>query len=165
MIHLLLFAISLSFGQPVFYQIKPEKNFDFIDDFEKSKDTFKSEEFDLEGHSTEGGQVTVYRNAEKSYRVVDIWIFGEMGKVHASYWTDSNSKFIIVRWTDFEYDKPMYEKDFKTKETTHYLSYVADKVRVYDTKRKELGNSLAIEKKKDYEEFFQEMTRGVKIVK
>lgn len=156
--------ISVSFGQPVIFdQVTSDKNFNLIEDFEKDKGAFRSDEFDLSCHSTEGGQLTAFHNKDKAYLVFDIWIYGETGKIHATYWTDKNLNFKIVKRTDFKYDKPFYEKDFKVTETTEYLSYHSDRMRLYDSERKDLSNSLTIEKKKEYEEFFQEITKDLKI--
>jgi hypothetical protein len=166
MIQLIILMIFVWFGQPTsIVKMTSDKNFDLVEDFEKNKAMFRSDEFDLSGHSTEGGQLTAFHNKDKAYLVFDIWTYGEMGKIHATYWTDKDLNFKIVKRTDFEYDKPFYEKDFKVTEKTEYLSYNSDKMRIYDSERKELGNSLSIEKKKEYEEFFQEITNDLKIVK
>jgi hypothetical protein len=156
--------IAISFAQPVTLdKVTSDKNFNFIDDFEKNKATFASEKFDLWGHSSEGGQLIAFHNKEKTYLVVDIWIFGELGKINATYWTDKDLNFIIVKRIDFEYDKPFYEKDFKATETTKYLSYNSNKVKSYNGERKELSDLLTIEMKKECEEFFKDVTKGLKI--
>jgi hypothetical protein len=136
-----------------------------IEDFESNKAAFRSDEFDLAGHFTEGGQLITFQNKDKAYRVVDIWIYGEMGRIHAIYWTDKKLNFIIIKRTNFEYDKPFYEKEFKVTETTEYLSYDSDSVKSYDNERKELSQSLTIKMRKEYEKFFKDVTAGLKIEK
>jgi hypothetical protein len=166
MVQLIILMILVSFGQPTSVdKVTSDKNFDLIEDFEKNKAMFRTDEFDLSGHSTEGGQLIAFHNKDKSYLVVDIWILGELGKINATYWTDKNLNFLIVKKTSFEYDKPFYEKDFKTTETTNYLSYNSEKVKSYDGEKKELSDSLTIEMKSEYEEFFKDVTKGLKIVK
>jgi hypothetical protein len=166
MIHLITFLISITIGQPfVVDQRTPDKNFDLIEDFQKDKAVFRTDKFNLAGQSTEGGELVAFHHKDKAYVVVDIWIFGEMGKINATYWTDKNLNFLIVNRTDFTYDKPFYEKDFKVKETNTFLSYNSDKVRSYDNERKELSDSQTTEMKKEYEEFFEDVTKGLKIVK
>lgn len=166
MVQLITFLISITAGQAIVTaQTTPDKYFGLIDDFERNKMKFRADEFDLNGHSTEGGKATAFHNKERDYLVVDIWIFGEMGKVNATYWVDKKFNFLIVKRTDFQYDKPFYEKDFKVTEAVNYLSYSPDNVRAYDNERKQLTDALAAEMKRMYEEFFNELTMDLEIVK
>jgi len=166
MTQLIIFVIVTLFGQPVIPDhLSSDKNFNFIDEFEKNKATFNPDTFDLSEHSTEGGQLIVFHKKDQAYLVFDIRVFGESGRIHATYWTDTDINFIIVKRTDFSYDKPLYEKDFKVTETTQYLSYHADGTTIYDSERKVLSDPLANEKKMQYEEFFHKVTKGLKIEK
>ena len=166
MIQLITFLILITVGQTIVTDQKTsDKNFALIDDFERNKTTFRTDEYDLSGHSTEGGQLVAFHNKDKDYIVVDIWIFGEMGKVNATYWMDKKLNFIIVKRADFQYDKPFYEKDFKATETVKYLSYNSDNVKGYDNERKQLTDSLTTEIKEKYEELFKDLTKDLKIVK
>jgi hypothetical protein len=163
---LITFLISITVGQ--FFindQTTPDKNFNLINDFQHHKSIFRTDKFDLAGQSTEGGELVVFHHKDKVYVVVDIWIFGEMGKINATYWMDKSLNFLIVKRIDFTYDKPFYEKDFKVKEMTTFLSFNSDKVKGYDNVRKELDDSQTTKMKKEYEEFFTEVTKGLKIVK
>jgi hypothetical protein len=149
----------------VFGQRTVDKNFELIRDFENDKGLFQTDTFDLAGQSTEGGELVAFHHKDKAYVVMDIWIFGEMGKMNATYWTDKKSNFLIVKKTDFAYDKPFYKKDLKITERTMFLSYTSSKVRSYDSERKELIDSQTTEMKKEYEAFFADVTKGLKIVK
>jgi hypothetical protein len=142
-----------------------DKNFLLVDDFEKDQKTFRSDTFDLVGKSTDGGQLIAYHKKDKDYLVLDIWLFGETGKIHATYWTDKDMNFRIVKRTDFKYDKPYYEKDYKVTETTEYLSYADNSVRRYSADKRELKDSLAYEKNIETENFFKSVTEDLKIVK
>jgi hypothetical protein len=166
MIQLIKFLISITVGQPfAIDQGTPGKNFELIEEFQKDKAAFRTDVFDLAGQSTEGGQLVAFHHKDKAYLVVDIWIFSEMGKVNATYWTDKNLNFLIVKRTDFAYDRPFYEKDFKVTETATYLSYNSDKVKSYDNERRALSDSRTTEMKKEFEEFFKDVTKGLIIVK
>jgi hypothetical protein len=106
-----------------------------------------------------------YHKKDTDYLVFDIWLFGETGKIHATYWTDKDIKFRIVKRTDFSYDKPYYEKGYKVTETTGYLSYIENSVRRYTADKMELKHSLANEKKIECENLFKAVTKDLKIVK
>jgi hypothetical protein len=162
----LITLIAFTFGQPpvTVDQKFIDKNFDLIDDFEKNKKVFRSDTFDLAGHSTEGGELIAFHGKDRDYLVFDIWLFGETGKIHATYWTDKDLNFKIVRRTDFKYDKPYYEKGYKVSETTEYLSYADNSVRRYSGDQKELNDSTD-EKKMEAENFFKEITKDLKIGK
>jgi hypothetical protein len=166
MVHVITFLTWITFGLHSFVaQEAPDKNFDLIEDFKNNKADLRADKFDLLGHSTEGGELIAYHQKDKTYLVVDIWLFGEMGKTNATYWVDKKLNFLIVKRTDYDYDKPFYEKDFKTTETTRYLSYNSDKVRSYNDKQKVLSDSETNQLKKDYEEFFKDLTKDLEIIK
>jgi hypothetical protein len=98
MIQLITFLIAITIRQPFSVdQRTPDKNFDLIEDFHKDKAIFRADKFDLAGQSVEGGQLVAFHHKDKAYLVMDIWIFGEMGKVNATYWMDKNLNFLIVK--------------------------------------------------------------------
>lgn len=88
-----------------------------------------------------------------------------MGKIHATYWTDRNLNFRIIKRTDFKYDKPFYEGGYKVTETTEYLSYSDTSVRLYNGAKTEQKNGIINEQKMKWEKFFKEITKDLKIVK
>lgn len=162
----LITLIILTFGQQNDYvdQEVVDKNFTLIEDFEKSQALFSSDTFDLVGHSTDGGELIAFHDKSKDYFVFDIWLFGESGKIHATYWTDKKLNFKIFRRTDFKYDKPYYEMGYSMTEVTEYISYSNNSVRRYTAEKKELKDK-ANEKQIEGEDFFKAMTRDLKLVK
>ena len=163
----LITLIILTCGQQRFSvdQKTIDENFTLIEDFEKNQKVFRADTFDLVDQSSDGGKLIAYHNKDKDYLVFDIWLFGETGKIHATYWTDKDLNFKVVMRTDFKYDKPYYEKGFKVTETTEYLSYSDNSVRLYSADKKELKDSKTDEKKIEGENFFKEITKDLKIVK
>ena len=151
---------AICFGQHI-----TDENFTLIDDFVSNQPDFLSDTLDLVQQSTEGGQLISYQHDDKAYIVFDIWLFGETGKIHAMYWTDRNLKFKIVKRTDSKYDRPFYERGYKTTETTEYLSYVDNSVNCYDADRKLLKDSLVSRKQHDFEQLFKDAISEIKIVK
>src|SRR3989339_214328 len=123
---------------------KELKNFDLISDFEKNKGTFNSDTFDLMNHSTEGG---------------------EIGKQNTKFWTDNDFEFKVVKETNYDYDRPMYEPDFKITETTYFYSYSDSTFKIFDQGKSLIQDSLYLERRKEIEEFFTEMTKEIEIVK
>lgn len=144
---------------------KELKNFDLISDFEKNKGTFNSDTFDLMNHSTEGGEIVVFHTSEKEYLVIDIWLYGEMGKQNTKFWTDNDFEFKVVKETNYDYDRPMYEPDFKITETTYFYSYSDSTFKIFDQGKSLIQDSLYLERRKEIEEFFTEMTKEIEIVK
>ena len=139
--------------------------FDLLDEFEKEKGSFSTDSYDLAAHSTEGGTVTVYRQQKKSWLVIDILLYGEMGKVNATYWVDRNLNFMLVRRSELSYDKGIAENEIKVSESTTYLCYTPNEIKGYDNNHIDLTSSQTNELKKTTDRFFQEETKGLKIVK
>ncbi len=142
-----------------------DRNFDLIDDFEKSRSTFHADTIDLNDYSSDDGRLVIYYTSDRNYIVLDFWLFGETGKIHATYWTDSEFNFIIVKRTDFVYDRPYYVKDFKTTETTEFYSYPDSSFRRYDLDKKEIKAMDNKEMEMKVRAFFSDRTRDIKIVK
>lgn len=142
-----------------------DKNFRFVDDFEKHKYAFQADTFELYDYSSDGGQLIAYFTRNKEYRVFDIWLFGETGKIHATYWTDKDIEFLIIKRTNFEYDKPYYEKGYKVTETTEYLSYGNNSVKRYNHAKSEVNDNFTGAKISEGESFFNEITKNLKIVR
>jgi hypothetical protein len=143
----------------------PDINFDLIDDFEKSKNTFRPDTFELYDHSTDGGQLIAYHAKDKDYLVLDIWLFGETGKTHSTYWTDRKLNFKIIKRTDFVYDKTYYEKDYKVTETTEFYSYSDNSFKRYNSDKQEIKNSDNAESDVKVKNFFADITKDIEIIK
>lgn len=143
----------------------PDKNFILVEDFEKSKGTFRPDTFELYDHSTDGGQLIAYHTKDKDYLVFDIWLFGETGKIHSTYWTDRKLNFKIIKRTDFVYDKPYYEKDYKVTETTEFYSYSDSSFKRYNSDKQEIKNSDNAESEVKVKNFFIDITKDIEIIK
>jgi hypothetical protein len=141
------------------------KNFELIEDFEQNKAAFTKDSFDIYEQSTDGGQLTTFHDNDKDYVVLDIWLFGETGKVHAIYWTDKQLTIKAAKRTYFEYDKPYYEKDFKIKETTEFYSFVGGHFQRYDSIKNEIRRPDDNERVKHVKELLIDISKEVKIVK
>mgnify|MGYP000737028932 CR=1 FL=1 len=144
---------------------RTDTNFRLIEDFEKHKSTFQSDTFELYDHSTDGGQLIAYYAKDKEYRVFDIWLFGETGKLHATYWTDNDLKIKIIKRTNFDYDKPYYEKGYKVTETMEYLSHEDNSVKRYNRDKRELNDGLSDTKASEGQTFFDDIIKDVNIMK
>jgi len=142
-----------------------DKNFSLIEDFEKNKNTFRPDTFDLNNHSTDGGRLIAFHTKDKDYLVFDIWLFGETGKIHSTYWTDRKLNFKIIKRTDFAYDKPYYEKGYKTTETTEFYSYLDNSFVRYNSDKQEIKTSDNAESEMKVKTFFVDITKDIEIVK
>jgi|GEM_PF-1480940 len=143
-----------------------ERNaFNLFQDFELNKSKFTADTFNLTDISTEGGELTVFHTSDREYLVFDIWIFGEMGKKNTTYWTDKHFDFKLVREWNFEYDRPMYIKDYKITETVRYFVHSDTSVAVYNQEKIKIENHSQGEKGKELKEFFNSITSNIEIVK
>lgn len=142
-----------------------DENFQLIDDFEKDKGIFRPDTFELNENSTDGGQLIAYHSQDKDYLVLDIWLFGETGKVHSTYWTDRKLKFKIIKRTDFVYDKPYYEEDYTVTETTEFYSYSDNSFIRYNSNKQEIDNSDNVDSEMKVKNFFADITKHIEIVK
>jgi hypothetical protein len=144
---------------------KELEDFNLISDFEKDRKIFTSDTFDLMNLSIERGELIAFHTSKKNYIVIDIWLYGEMGKQHTIYWTNKNIEFKIIKETRYDYDKPMNETDFKIKETTNYYSYSDSTFKVFDQNRHLIEDILFLTKRKEIDERFKEIIEEVKIIK
>jgi len=95
--------------------------------------------------------------------VIDIWLMGEMDKTHSLYWIDRQSNFKIVSQTEFEHDKPFYERDYKVTETTEFYSYSANAFTRYNSERQKIEKSDNAESEKEIKDLFVAVTKDIKI--
>jgi hypothetical protein len=68
---------------------------------------------DMNGISSEGGQLTAYLKGKEIKKLVSV-VFGEMGKSATSYYL-RDGKLVYVKDVEYEYDRPIYEKGMKVK--------------------------------------------------
>lgn len=140
--------------------------FDLIKKFETDKVKFNKDIFELNEHSTDGGELIVYHSNELNYIVLDFWLFGETGKLNYTYWTNNELKFKFIKQVKYEYDKPYYEENFKIDTIRNYLSYPDSGLKLYDKNKIEINDKILIEtKRKELESFFNDVTKGIEIIK
>ena len=122
-------TVSVEIEKPV----SELKDFELVQDFEKNKAEFRTDTFELNDHSADGGELTVFHDKNFDYIVYDFWLFGETGKLNYTYWTDKNGKmnFKFVKQLKYEYDKPYYEEGYKTDSIIRYLSYSDSKIKLF----------------------------------
>jgi hypothetical protein len=144
------------------------KDFELLQDFEKNKAEFGTDTFDLFGHSSEGGELTIFHDKKFDYVVYEFWIYGELGKLNYTYWTEKNGKlnFKFIKQLEYSYDKPFYQGAFETDSTISYLSYSNSKIKLFDINKTEIKESELIKKSKsELESFFKDVTKGIEIIK
>ncbi len=141
-------------------------DFDLLQDFERQKAEFTIDTFDINDHSTDGGDLKVFHTYKSDYVVMDFWLYGETGKLNYIYWTDDDFRIKFVKKLDFEYDKPYYLEGFKTDSTIYYLSYSESKARLFDLNKAEISKIELIDSiKTDLESFFENITNEIEIIK
>lgn len=143
----------------------PLENFNLIENFERDKSTFRSDTFELNGHSTDGGQLVAYHTKDKDYLVLDAWIFGETGKMHSTYWTDDKFNLKIVKRTDFVYDRPYNVEGYKITETTEFYSYSDSTFTRYNSDKREINAVDNDESEVRVKGLFAEIVKEIEIVK
>ncbi|MDZ4715016.1 MAG: hypothetical protein SH819_06050 [Cytophagales bacterium] len=141
-----------------------DTNFKLIEDFEINKSTFKQDTLSLMEQSAEGGEVIVFRNKGGNYSVVDIWIYGEMGKLHAICWVNKQNDLIFVKRTNYDYDMPASESGHSTRETIEYFSFTDNGFRFYNSDQMEISESRK-EKEAEVVELFNAVTTEIGMVK
>jgi len=145
------------------------KDFELLQDFKKNKAEFGTpDSFELNDHSSDGGELKVFHDKDFDYIVFDFWLYGETGKLNYTYWTDKNGnlEFKFVKKLNFVYDKPYYEENFKIDSTINYLSYSGKKIRMFDLNRNEIQKAELIDStKNELESFFKDVTKGIEIIK
>ncbi len=144
------------------------KDFGLLQDFDKNKAEFGTDTFELNDHSADGGELTVFHDKNFDYIVLDFWLYGETGKLNYTYWTEKNENmdFIFVKQLKYDYDKPYYMEGYKTDSIIHYLSYSDSETKLFDINKAEIAESEQIEKaKSELESFFRDVTKGIEIIK
>jgi len=145
--------------------VATDENFKLLEDFKKNQSLFRADTFNLYEQSAEGGALIAFHSKDKNYLVIDIWLFGETGKLHATYYTDRELNIKIVMKTDYSYDKPYYEKGYKTTESTEYYSFGDNWFKLYNSEKKEINDQN--DKKKsilDLLDLFKDVTKDIKII-
>jgi hypothetical protein len=77
---------------------------------------------DASDMSAEGGEVTGYYD-KNSLKKIHCIFYGEMGRAEVDYYLNGEHLFFVFKKEIF-YDKPMYLKDFKIKNTVETRYYI-----------------------------------------
>tara|TARA_R110002051_G_scaffold54764_1_gene102337 strand:- start:2961 stop:3509 length:549 start_codon:yes stop_codon:yes gene_type:complete len=144
------------------------KDFELLKDFEKNKAEFGTDTFELFGHSSEGGELTVFHNKKFDYVVYDFWLYGETGKLNYTYWAEKNGKlnFILIKKLEYNYNKPFYENGYETDSIIRYLSYSNSKIKLFDLNKTEIKESEKVKETKiELESFFNDLIKDIEIIK
>lgn len=133
---LLICLIALIYSSNVFAASKSSINYtidtsavirkiqsDFLSINKKLK-LYKKKTKDAFGMSAEGGKVTGYYSKGLLKKIHCIF-YGETGKVESDYYFNENGLFFLYKKEVF-YDKPIYLKDFKTKNIVEIRYYLFD---------------------------------------
>jgi len=135
------------------------QNLYLIDDFKQSRNEFTNDTISLENVSSEGGELISYLSDKKKFMVFDFFIYGEMGKLNYTYFTDNNLKIKTVIKRDYKYDKPITEENLKIDSTITYYDY-SEKPRFFDQNLKEICNIPQLKKQQiELDSFFKNNLR------
>ncbi|TMU57465.1 hypothetical protein [Flagellimonas algicola] len=138
--------------------------FDLISDLEADKIIFKKDTLPLDDFSTEGGELIIFTSDKKDYCVFDFWLYGEMGKLHYTYWTDTSNTIVFARRISYNYDRPYYKEGFQIDTMKHYLSFGHTKNRLFGKNRQEIFEKKETQAvQEDLRSFFNELTSGIEL--
>lgn len=132
------------------------------EEIQKQSNSFKKEKLDLgSDYSTEGGELTAYRDNTGKIKVLRVELYFETGKVFENFYYNDNNELIFAFYKDYKYNSPFYvtkdnakemgldafdEKKSVLKEQRYYfdklrlIRYVEDK-KTLDVKTDEFKNA------------------------
>lgn len=143
------------------FQKQQLEGFDLENDFEKNSSLFLKDTFNVAGYSTEGGEIIVYQSKKKNYKVLDVWLYDEIGKRNTRYYTDVDFNFKLVVQNIYLYDKPAYLSGYKTKILKHYFIYKDTLFSMYTNNNEEIRNEeIKLKKRKNIEIIFKNATEN-----
>jgi len=94
----------------------------YADDVSNNTASFVRDSVSLEGLSTEGGEMIVYKK-DSLVKLLEVKNYGEMGQNEEKIWL-SDKEPALQYLKDINYDKPMYEPGSKiSNTTTTYIVY------------------------------------------
>ncbi len=97
--------------------------FSTFDKFSANRNDFVKDSIELEDVSTEGSIIYFYHSSKYDFIVLDYWSYGEMGKLNILFISDKSFNILIAQDKQFNYNKPMYAKNFKTQETCEFYTF------------------------------------------
>jgi hypothetical protein len=116
------------------------EKFSVVKEFQETRNHYKIDTITLENISSEGGEVVVYFNKNTSNSVMDFYVYGEMGKLNYTFFTDKDLKYQFVIKKDYRYGAPITDKNMKMDSTIYYLDYKPE-VKLFDSNAKEINES------------------------
>lgn len=95
----------------------------YADEISNNPSSFIRDSISLEGLSTEGGEMILYKTKDSVARLLDVKNYGEMGQNEEKIWL-SDEQPALQYLKEIDYDKPMYEPGSKISNTTiTYMVY------------------------------------------
>ena len=115
---------------------KATDNFTILSEFNQTKNQYSVDSTALENVSSEGGEIICYHNNSDKL-VFDFFIYGETGKLNYTYFTDKSLNYQFVVKRNYEYDRPIIEKNMKIDSTINYINHKPNKI-LYDQNSNEI---------------------------
>ncbi len=145
----LIIVISISCSKndnlSTFDSIKKNVNA-YVQYCKENKDIFQTKEVGFNDISSEGGIINGYY-FDNQQKYIKVGIFGEMGKkLYYIYFVNELLTYFVI--TDIQYDKPIYEEDFKVlEEDTNEYVIIKGKMFKYEIKLEPLDGVAEYEYK------------------
>lgn len=87
------------------------------EDIQKQSNSLQKEKLDLStDYSTEGGQVTAYRDNAGNIKVLRVELYFEAGKIFKNFYYDDNNQLVFAFYKDYKYNSPSYVNKNNAKE-------------------------------------------------
>lgn len=95
----------------------------YADEISNNLSLFVRDSVSLEGLSTEGGEMIVYKTKDSYAKLLEAKNYGEMGQNEEKIWLRDDQP-ALQYLKDINYDKPMYQEGSKISNTTiTYMAY------------------------------------------
>jgi len=140
------------------------KDFEFEQDFEANKNQFSQDTLALNGHSTEGDELIVFKSNKRTYKVYDVWFYNEMSKRNATYFVNKSNNIKLVKQTTYIYDKPIYLEGATAKKMVQYFTYNKGDFKYFSNIKLEITDEeLKSKKRKELEQLFKTILQNIKV--
>ncbi len=148
------------------YQKKQFNDFEYEQDFQKNKSLFRKDVLPIEGFSTEGSEMFVFKSAKRKYTVYDVWFYGELMQRNTSFFVDEQNKPKLIKQTIYLYDRPISVEGATFKTLVTYFTYNNGISKYYSKIKLEIAdNKLKAKKQKELERLFARVTKSVQMNK
>jgi len=139
--------------------------------FDKQSKNLKKDTFTVYEKTTEGCEIICIYDKSVNFMRFDGTLNSEMGQREFKYYLirEPTLKAYLVWFKDVFYDKPMYQKDMRIRETISTYLIIADNklIGVLDEKliRKKVSQSKMKELETDARNFFKDYIGQIKLIK